>query len=75
MYINNSTWNVYSCVGLNLWDYQGNIKGDEGEKGDPGDPINQSEYPEETIIDNHDYIVVFKGGQPRIIQWANLKII
>lgn len=76
MYINNSTWNVYSCVGLNLWDYQGNIKGDEGEKGEPGKPgkpLELSAYTEETTIEDYDLIVIFKSGQPHVIQWANLK--
>lgn len=76
MYINNSTWDVYSCVGLNLWDYQGNIKGatgEKGNKGDPGKPLELSAYTEETTIDNSDLIVVFKGGQPAVIQWGNLK--
>ena len=62
--INATSWDVYSCVGTNLWDYKGNIKGAKGDPGDKGDPIWIFDYTEETTMEDSDYVVVFKNGQP-----------
>jgi hypothetical protein len=68
--INATSWDVYSCVGTNLWDYKGNI---EGAKGDPGEPMDFSSYTEETFMEDYDYVVIFKNWQPCVIRWDNLK--
>ena len=71
--INDTSWNVYSCVGTNLWDYKGNIEGAKGDPGDKGDPMDLSNYTEETTMEDYDYVVIFKNGNPHVIQWDNLK--
>lgn len=52
------------------WNSIGNIKGADGID---GNPISLPDYQEVFAIEPADYIVVFKGGQPAVIQWENLK--
>lgn len=70
-YLKTTDYQIYKKTS-GTWNSIGNIKGADGAD---GDPIDLLDYTEETAIEDTDYIVVFKSGQPRIIRWANLKII
>ena len=36
LYLNNSTWDLWQCIGTDSWVNKGNIKGETGDKGDDG---------------------------------------
>lgn len=50
LYLNNSTWDLWQCVGTNSWVNKGNVKGAKGDEGDSG----ASNYIHVRYSENYD---------------------